>query len=93
LPISKGSLSNIFGGGSFDQVNGEIQWQLFLGSGSHAAAEFSSENENGKSIHAVLVTQTNQTPDSKTPRSKFDETVGRRGIRFWRQENPQSHPR
>lgn len=45
--------------------NGETRWRQFLGSGSQAAAEFSSEYETGKSTHATLVCQTNQEPDSE----------------------------
>ena len=55
--------------------NGETRLRQFFGSGSQAAAEFSSEYEKGKAIHAALVTQTNQTSDSETPRSIFDQTV------------------
>ena len=69
------SLSNILGAGSFDHDNGETRWRQFLGTGSQAAAEFSSEYEKGKAIHATLVSQTNHAPDSEKQRSIFDQTV------------------
>jgi hypothetical protein len=74
------SLSNILGAGSFDNANGEIRWQHFLSTDSQVAAEFRSEYDKGKAIHAALVIQTNQAPDSESPRSIFDQTVNEFGF-------------
>jgi len=74
------SLSNILGAGSFDNANGETRWQHFLSTDSQVAAEFRSEYDKGKAIHAALVIQTNQAPDSESPRSIFDQTVNEFGF-------------
>ena len=58
----------------------ETRWQHFLSTGSQAAAEFRNEYDKGKAIHAALAIQTNQTTDSDSPRSTFDQTADEFGF-------------